>query len=393
MDDHYNLPELGATPVSVELDNGWGLGSIESGGDRDAFEFVLEQPTTVTISAVGTDAALDTFLRLYNSSGVLIEDNDDIFFDAFSGSNLNSQIVRTLSPGVYYATVGGYNDTSTGDFALAIDFAANPSGDQHANVTGSAATPLNLDLRGDVAFRDRLETVGDRDVFELRIQSSTTAQISATRLDGSNLDAFLRIYSDAGTLIASNDDVVAGVFDSFLDLSLEAGTYFVSVGSYQDRDVGDYQLAVETKLSFLPGDFDQDSDVDGEDFLNWQTGFGMVAGATASDGDGDFDGDVDGEDFLIWQQNLGKTANTYLRSRGAESTTGSAAAAPSRVVAAAKTLADSSRSESAKISARIGGERAYRQLREDAVRFAVAHDAALENLSANRFDHRHRIHR
>jgi hypothetical protein len=50
-------------------------------------------------------------------------------------------------------------------------------------------------------------------------------------------------------------------------------------------------------------DFDGDGDVDGNDFLLWQVGFGanITSGATKMDGDYDNDGDVDGNDFLGWQ--------------------------------------------------------------------------------------------
>lgn len=55
----------------------------------------------------------------------------------------------------------------------------------------------------------------------------------------------------------------------------------------------------------LPADFDKDGDVDGDDFLTWQTGFGTTTGATQADGDADGDGDVDGDDFLKWQTDFG----------------------------------------------------------------------------------------
>jgi hypothetical protein len=58
----------------------------------------------------------------------------------------------------------------------------------------------------------------------------------------------------------------------------------------------------------VPGDFDSDGDVDGNDFLVWQGGFGIPSGATSADGDADSDGDVDGNDFLIWQSNFGASA-------------------------------------------------------------------------------------
>jgi hypothetical protein len=52
-------------------------------------------------------------------------------------------------------------------------------------------------------------------------------------------------------------------------------------------------------------DFDLDADVDGDDFLLWQVGFGTQRGATPGDGDADGDGDTDGDDFLIWQREFG----------------------------------------------------------------------------------------
>ena len=66
--------------------------------------------------------------------------------------------------------------------------------------------------------------------------------------------------------------------------------------------------AVELQLS--SADFDEDGDVDGDDFLAWQTGFGTASGATRADGDADLDGDVDGEDFLAWQAQFGTSTGS-----------------------------------------------------------------------------------
>jgi len=55
----------------------------------------------------------------------------------------------------------------------------------------------------------------------------------------------------------------------------------------------------------LAGDFDGDGDVDGNDFLAWQIGFGTQTGAQKSDGDYDNDGDVDEDDFIGWQAEFG----------------------------------------------------------------------------------------
>jgi hypothetical protein len=51
----------------------------------------------------------------------------------------------------------------------------------------------------------------------------------------------------------------------------------------------------------IPGDFDLDGDVDGADFVVWQTHFPSTSGAELITGDADLDGDVDGADFVAWQ--------------------------------------------------------------------------------------------
>jgi hypothetical protein len=53
-----------------------------------------------------------------------------------------------------------------------------------------------------------------------------------------------------------------------------------------------------------PGDFDLDNDVDGADFVIWQTNFPKTSGGYLNVGDADNDGDVDGADFVVWQTNF-----------------------------------------------------------------------------------------
>lgn len=56
---------------------------------------------------------------------------------------------------------------------------------------------------------------------------------------------------------------------------------------------------------WLPGDFDGDLDVDGDDYGVWASHLGLTSGATRAMGDADYDGDVDGDDFGIWAWNNG----------------------------------------------------------------------------------------
>ena len=56
-------------------------------------------------------------------------------------------------------------------------------------------------------------------------------------------------------------------------------------------------------------DFDGDGDVDGSDFLNWQSNFPTAEGATKINGDADNDGDVDGDDFQFWLQQFSNSGS------------------------------------------------------------------------------------
>jgi serpin B len=60
-------------------------------------------------------------------------------------------------------------------------------------------------------------------------------------------------------------------------------------------------------VSPATADFDSDGDVDGRDFLLWQRGYGVTAGATLANGDSNADGDVDGDDLTTWREAYGQS--------------------------------------------------------------------------------------
>ena len=83
----------------------------------------------------------------------------------------------------------------------------------------------------------------------------------------------------------------------YLDGPDSASRFFATLG----------EVDVALDRVFLPGDFDGNGIVDGDDFLVWQVGFGTTVGATPADGDADGDADVDGDDFLLWQSHFGES--------------------------------------------------------------------------------------
>ena len=115
-DLHANTPDASASSLPVVNNYASLFGTLETAGDRDVFQFTLTQTRTITInlSATGTGTPIDTYLRLYNASGMLIAENDN----ATTGTN--SRLTLTLGPGTYFVSVAVNLDTGIGDYWLEL---------------------------------------------------------------------------------------------------------------------------------------------------------------------------------------------------------------------------------------------------------------------------------
>ncbi|HEX6960707.1 MAG TPA: choice-of-anchor Q domain-containing protein [Lacipirellula sp.] len=95
----------------------------------------------------------------------------------------------------------------------------------------------------------------------------------------------------------------------------------------------------------VPADFDNDSDVDGRDFLTWQRNLGNDS-ATRADGDADGDGVVDGQDLGVWQDNFGSAGGSSIAASAAGSSAALNAAglspegSPNETLSAAATFSE-----------------------------------------------------
>lgn len=115
------------------------------------------------------------------------------------------------------------------------------------------------------------------------------------------LDLLLEVDGDA----ASGDHTHGSFLTASINLSFQLTNINVMEGSSQVAAEIEGDSGFPYEFEETSGDFDQDGDVDGRDFLLWQRGFGITSGAEPIDGDSNGDGDVDGGDLEVWQSQYG----------------------------------------------------------------------------------------
>jgi hypothetical protein len=116
---------------------------------------------------------------------------------------------------------------------------------------------------------------------------------------GKTLPAFARTYLNAQMSVTLENQFAISRPISFYQ------NYGKNIG------LAMYQAYVRV-ASPLPGDFDEDGDVDKGDLAAWQQGFGTLTGAQHYQGDANGDGRVDGADLLVWQRQFASAATSAV---------------------------------------------------------------------------------
>ncbi|MBN1853006.1 MAG: chitobiase/beta-hexosaminidase C-terminal domain-containing protein, partial [Pirellulales bacterium] len=141
----------------------------------------------------------------------------------------------------------------------------------------------------------------------VRQHGGTTAIGALLSFQNSNSGATGTIYyttdgSDPRIVGGAVNESSAQVFSDALALS---GTTHVKARILRDGQWSALTDATFVTPAVISSDFDEDGDVDGNDFLVWQCGFGTIGNAVAADGDADGDQDVDDVDLMHWISQFG----------------------------------------------------------------------------------------
>ena len=93
-------------------------GSLQTAGDRDwvAVELIAGREFDIRLTSIGETGVNDTYLRVYDQNGALLQSNDD------GGVGLNSALTATAGyTGTYYVEAGSYGDQYNGDYQITIE--------------------------------------------------------------------------------------------------------------------------------------------------------------------------------------------------------------------------------------------------------------------------------
>ncbi|MFM9960515.1 MAG: DVUA0089 family protein [Planctomycetaceae bacterium] len=226
---------------------------------------------------------LDSYLRLFNSSGQQLAFNDDA---AAPGEvrGLDSFLEFTFATaGSYYLGVSGFGNRSydavtglgdtngrTGNYALVVSATTTTVTSSDADDQISEAVNL-AEIGQPVTRTGTIDVATDVDMYRFTLSAAQRVQIDIDRPSGS-LDSFLRVFNSTGVEVARNDDGPnpgeAASNESFLDLNLSAGTYFVSVSGFGNSSFNAVTGAGDTagsignySLTVTPPDPDSDDQI------------------------------------------------------------------------------------------------------------------------------------
>jgi autotransporter-associated beta strand protein len=293
----------GVSFSSAVTSNSFSIGGLSGAGDIALMNnAVVQAAITLDVGGNGLDS---TYSGVLSGSGSLTKNGAGT--TTLAGSNTFTGMTTIAAGKLTLSSTGGINSSSaiqvdagaTFDVSARTDYSVGATQTLRGNgtviglvdtIAGGTIAPGTgigtLTVNGDAILNNTLAIEYDGSAID-KLVVSGTLNISAATVDFNSISPLT-----SGPLVfASYDNLIGSMFSSVLDLPAGFAINYNYLGSNQIALV-------------RAGDFDGDGDVDGADFVAWQTHFPMGSGATTGQGDADGDSDVDGADFAAWQSNF-----------------------------------------------------------------------------------------
>ena len=237
-DDHFNGPS--DENVTVVQPTSTTSGSLEAASDADYFAVEVPSSGVLQITTTGSTDTLG-YLRRAESQDASSNDDD--------GEGTNFALSQTVTAGIYYIQVEGYNRTVTGPYSLEMSFQAAPNDDYPNNQADAAPIPNNPD--GDNLIDGIIGESGDKDYFSFTLDAPYKVVLQTT----GDTDTIGTLFDKDGNELAFNDDAGDDNFNFRLAGTLEPGTYFILVEGYDENTIGPYTLQLSgTEITTDPRD-------------------------------------------------------------------------------------------------------------------------------------------
>ena len=232
--DDYRDSLTDATALFGQVNvNGSSTGSLETRGDRDWFRVQLTAGSTYTMAVTGLSGGggtlEDSYLRLRDSSGFLLTENDDILL----GVNRDSRLSFTAaSTGTYYLDVGAFDDDYTGTYRVSV-------------AAGSQSQLPDILVGDTISLGSEILRPGGGTTISYHVVNGggTAAGASVSQVYLSTND----LITTFDTLLATiNDPALSGNFSFVSDsttitlpTNLAPGTYYIGVIADVNGQVGE----------------------------------------------------------------------------------------------------------------------------------------------------------
>ncbi len=224
--------QLASGPINGALAGGGEI-SFSRAGDVTYHRFMVENPLGLTITARNTEA--DPVLRVYDSSGNIITENDD-----FDGLNAQIDMQSPLQPGEYCIAVSALSDGNQ-----TIDVSVREFDEkaflEARYASGEASPPIGgsypIDDIGLVQTAFSGDVLVAKDARWIQFEIAEPSLMLIQGIGNGGADSQLYLYSDRGQQLGYNDDNgMANSLDSQIAAELYPGRYLVAVLLYGYED-------------------------------------------------------------------------------------------------------------------------------------------------------------
>ncbi|MEB3214914.1 MAG: S8 family serine peptidase [Nostocales cyanobacterium 94392] len=211
---------------------------------HDLYSFNLKGRSSFDLNLDGLSADADVKLIQDRNGNGKFEKDETIAYSNNAGK-LAESIRTSLEAGTYYIEVYPYGNIQT-NYRLSVsavpfDIAGNNFNDAHEVAIDSQTKSISIS--------DWVGKLDPKDYYKFNLESTSDLNIV---LDGLSADADLRLLSSQGNILASSVNI-GPLNKAMIAETLEAGTYYVQVNSYNNSETYyNLHLSASSLVEIIP---------------------------------------------------------------------------------------------------------------------------------------------